>query len=216
MSCAAPRDAGSSLGVGLGCEGSSSLQPESPPAPAPVRVWGTAAPGPAAAPGGAHRPYLPPPPTFSWRPAAPGPARPPALSDIPRHSWAAGPWRPAGRCWEVPGAGFHTPSSVTTDATGRHSMWAAHWGSVCTLCPGPQADPRGPVCGPGRGQARRRWQLPEVAPGPRQAEWMAWGDPCGLGVRFAQHRALGQVGRWPAPSRALQCPPMACPQRRGG
>lgn len=66
------------------------------------------------------------------------------------------------------------------------------------LCPGPRADPRGPVCGPRppwtcRGQARRRRELPEVAWGPRQAEWIVWGDPRGSG---GSAPSTACSGRW--------------------
>lgn len=102
--------------------------PESPPSPMPVPVRGTAVPESAAGPEGERRPYLRPAPPFSWswlHPGRPDPPRYRAFPDIPG---SLSPWRPAGRCWEAPGSGFHTPSSVTTDAIGHRSVWAAHQG----------------------------------------------------------------------------------------
>ena len=96
-----------------------------------------------------------------------GNSHPQLILDIPRHFWAPGLlaswWAALGR---RPSSGSHRPSSVTADAIGHRSVFVGSTprGSVPTLRPGHEADPRGPVhgsqlLGTGRGQALRREQL---------------------------------------------------------
>lgn len=213
VSCAAPRDAGSSLGVGLGCEGSSSLQPESPPAPAPVRVWGTAAPGPAAAPGGAHRPYLPPPPPprFPGGRLHPGRPDPPRYRTFPDIPGLLGPGvlrGVAGKCLALastrPALSPLTPLAATP--CGQHT------GAPSVHCAPALRLTRGAQCAAqagdrlGGGGSSPRWPR---GPG-RQSGWrgatpVAWG--CGSPSTARSGRWAGgqprpmlcSALRWPAP-----------------